>query len=206
MVDAVALDDGAEGVFEQLEADVGEVAGDVGESEVLWTDELHGRAFKHGVMLFAHESGIFDGFLDDVVYIGLCADDADVFFVCLMGVNGNVLADEETNANTREVEAVQPGLHVQTDMFSILTTLPLENPLGNGGDGGVVASLDMLEDLCETLIVVLDLGGPLDVVSIRVVSPFHRHAQFELVESIPLAMTSTWEIVGVGLGIVGIRF
>jgi hypothetical protein len=31
VVDAVALDDGAEGVFEELEAGVGAVAGDVGE-------------------------------------------------------------------------------------------------------------------------------------------------------------------------------
>lgn len=67
MFGAVALDDGAEGVFEQFEADVGEVAGDVGECEVFWADELDGGAFGQCVVLFADEAGVFDGFEDDVV-------------------------------------------------------------------------------------------------------------------------------------------
>lgn len=50
---------------------MGEVSGDVGEYEVLRTYELHGRAFEHGVVFFADESGVFDGFLDDIVYV-LC--------------------------------------------------------------------------------------------------------------------------------------
>jgi hypothetical protein len=64
---AIALDDGAEGVFEEFEADVGEVAGDVRECEVFGADELDGGAFEHCVMLFADEAGVFDGFEDDVV-------------------------------------------------------------------------------------------------------------------------------------------
>jgi hypothetical protein len=64
---AVALDDGAEGVFEEFEADVGEMAGDVGECEVFGADELDGGAFEHCVVLFADKAGVFDGFKDDVV-------------------------------------------------------------------------------------------------------------------------------------------
>lgn len=52
-----ALDDGAKGVLEELEADVGQVAGDVVEVEVLGADELDGRTLEHGVVLFADESG-----------------------------------------------------------------------------------------------------------------------------------------------------
>ena len=52
-----ALYDGAERVLEELEADVGEVAGDVVEVEILGADELDGRTLEHGVVLFADESG-----------------------------------------------------------------------------------------------------------------------------------------------------
>jgi len=67
VVDAKTLDDGAEGVLEELEADVREMAGDVRECEILWADELYRWAFEHGVVFFADETSIFDGFLHDVV-------------------------------------------------------------------------------------------------------------------------------------------
>lgn len=51
-----ALDDGAKRVLEELEADVGQVSGDVVEVEVLGTDELDRRTLEHGVVLFADES------------------------------------------------------------------------------------------------------------------------------------------------------
>ena len=69
MVDTIALDDGAEGVLEQLEANVREMAGDVREREILGADELHRRAFEHGVVLFADETSVFDGFLHDIVHV-----------------------------------------------------------------------------------------------------------------------------------------
>ena len=113
MFGAVALDDGAEGVFEEFEADVGEVTRDVGKCEVFGADELDGGAFGHCVVLFADEAGVFDGFVDDVVdvlggrdeLIGsrdycccckreethrFCADDADVVFMGLLSVEGHV--------------------------------------------------------------------------------------------------------------------
>jgi len=69
VVDAIALDDGAEGVLEQLETDVREMAGDVRECEILGADELHRRAFEHGVVLFTDETSVFDGFLHDIVHV-----------------------------------------------------------------------------------------------------------------------------------------
>lgn len=87
------------------------------------------------------------------------------------------LSDEETYAYTREIEAVQPCLHVQPDMLSVLAPLPLEDTLGDGGNGWVVPALDVLENLCETFIVILDLGRPLNVVGTRKVSCFMTSEQ-----------------------------
>ncbi|KAF5366965.1 hypothetical protein D9615_005850 [Tricholomella constricta] len=61
--DAVALGDGAERVLEEL--DLREVhgdVGDVGEDKVFRTDELLGRAARHGMVLLQHEERVFDGF------------------------------------------------------------------------------------------------------------------------------------------------
>ena len=90
------------------------------------------------------------------------ADDADVVFMCLLSIKSHIyrpmvkkcaigicgialtLSDEEPNANTGEVEAVQPRLHVQSYVFRILTALPLEDALCDGGYGGVVSGFDVL--------------------------------------------------------------
>ena len=45
------------------------MAWDVGEIEVFGTDELDGGAFEHGVVFFADESRVLDGFLEDIVYV-----------------------------------------------------------------------------------------------------------------------------------------
>lgn len=43
------------------------MAGDVGEVEVGWADELDGWTFEHRVVLFADKPGVFDRFMDDVM-------------------------------------------------------------------------------------------------------------------------------------------
>jgi hypothetical protein len=62
-----AVDNSAEGVFEKFEADMGEMPWDIGEDEVGRADELDRGAFKHGIVLFADEAGVFDSFLYNVV-------------------------------------------------------------------------------------------------------------------------------------------
>jgi hypothetical protein len=135
------------------------------------------------------------------------------------------LSDEEANAYTREIEAVQPCLHVQPNMLSVPTPLPLEDTLGDGGNGRVVPAFDVIENLCETFIVILDLGRPLNVVGTCKVScfmtseqkkkkernrinapPFHWNPQLEVVEPVPVRWTSITEIVGVGVRIVWVGF
>ena len=80
------------------------------------------------------------------------------------------LSDEEANAYTREVEAVQPCLHVEPDMFSVLTPFPLQDTLGDRGNGRVVPTLDVFEKLRETFVVILYFRRPLNIVGIRIVS------------------------------------
>jgi len=67
VVDAKSLDYSTQGVLEEFEADVGEMPRYVGEDKVFGADELHRRSFEHRVVLFTHESRVFDGFLDNVV-------------------------------------------------------------------------------------------------------------------------------------------
>jgi hypothetical protein len=55
-------------------------------------------------------------------------------------------------------------------MFSVLTPLPLEDTLGDGGNGRVVTALDVVEKLREPFIIILHLGRPLNVVGIRIIS------------------------------------
>jgi hypothetical protein len=39
----------------------------------MWrADELDGWTAEHGVVLFADEAGVFDGFLDDVMNVLVC--------------------------------------------------------------------------------------------------------------------------------------
>jgi hypothetical protein len=66
---AKAVDNGTEGVFKEFETDVGEMAWDIGEDKVGRADELNRGAFEHGVVLLADKTGIFDGFLYDIMYI-----------------------------------------------------------------------------------------------------------------------------------------
>ena len=70
------------------------------------------------------------------------------------------LADEEADAYSREVEAVKPVLDVEVDIPCVLAAFPLEDALGDGGDGGIMALLDSLEGFCERAIVLAHLWRP----------------------------------------------
>lgn len=70
------------------------------------------------------------------------------------------LTDEESDSNTGKIEAVEPGLDFSVDGFRFPTAFPLQNTLGNCGDGRVVAFLDVFQDLGEAVIVVADLRWP----------------------------------------------
>jgi hypothetical protein len=69
VIGSIPFYDRPERVLEEFEADVRQVAGDVCEREVSGTDEVDGGTAEHGVVFFAHETGILDCFVDDVVDI-----------------------------------------------------------------------------------------------------------------------------------------
>lgn len=66
---AIALNHSTERVFEELKTDVGEMSGYVGKVEILRTNELDWRSFEHCVVFFTDKPGVFDSFLEDIVYI-----------------------------------------------------------------------------------------------------------------------------------------
>jgi hypothetical protein len=70
------------------------------------------------------------------------------------------LAYQKSDADPRHVEAVEPRLYVKSDALSPLILLPLEHALGDGSHCGVMASLNGVERLGKTLIVVVNLWRP----------------------------------------------
>lgn len=79
------------------------------------------------------------------------------------------MADQETNANAAHVEAVEPRLQIKTNFRFILTSFPLKNALGDGGDGWVVPSFDRLKGFREAGIVISDLRGPIYIARVRII-------------------------------------
>jgi hypothetical protein len=57
------------------------------------------------------------------------------------------LTDEKSDTDTRHVEAVKPGLDIEPDVLCVAQAFPFKDALCDGGDGGIVAGLDCLEDL-----------------------------------------------------------
>lgn len=85
-----SLDDGTKRILQQLEADMGQVTGNVCHGEVWWADELDGRTLEHGVVLLADESCVLDSFLDDVVDVGRSTNDTDVILMGLLRVKRDI--------------------------------------------------------------------------------------------------------------------
>lgn len=82
-----------------------------------------------------------------------------------------MLTDEDTNTDTRHVEAIEKALHVGLNVLAPSCTLVLEHALGHSSYDGVMPCLDLLETPSEALIVVVDLWGPiLDASMIGVIS------------------------------------
>ncbi len=72
LVVAVSLDDRAERILEELEADVRQVAWHVRKMQVLRADQLDGRTLEHPVMFLADESRVLYRLVDNVMHILIC--------------------------------------------------------------------------------------------------------------------------------------
>ena len=73
------------------------------------------------------------------------------------------LAYQKPDAYPRHVEAVEPCLDVESNSLCSLIMLPLEHALGDSRHCGVMASLDVLERLGKTLVVIVNLRRPLGI-------------------------------------------
>lgn len=112
MIRSITLHDCAEGIFEKFEKDVRadmslcatsrerkaderrvshlQVAWDIWECQIPRTQQLYGRALEQCVVLFAHESRVFNRFVADIMHVGAGADDADVVWMRGEGVERDV--------------------------------------------------------------------------------------------------------------------
>ena len=73
------------------------------------------------------------------------------------------LAYQKPDAYPRHVEAVEPSLDVEPDLLGFLIPLPLEYALGDRRYCRVMTSLDGVERLGETAVVVMNLWRPFGI-------------------------------------------
>ena len=73
------------------------------------------------------------------------------------------LAYQKPDAYPRHVETVEPSLDVEPNLLGFLMPLPLEYALGDSRYCGVMTSLDGIERLCETPVVVVNLWWPFGI-------------------------------------------
>lgn len=62
------------------------MAGDVHEVQVGVADELDLGSFEEAVVILTDETSILNGFLGEILDVGLCADDTDIGGVAMMAL------------------------------------------------------------------------------------------------------------------------
>ena len=172
----MSFDHGAQRIFQGFEEHVGEMTRNIHEFEIGLTDELDFGGFEQAIMVFTDKARIVDGFLGEVLHVGFGANHAHIIWlqVLLLIRECNMLADEHADADAGHVEAVEEGLDVGVDLHALPLPLVLENPLGYGCDDTVVSPFDDLERFGKALVIISQLGGPVDAVVGRGVVPSRR--------------------------------
>lgn len=114
-------------------------------------------------MIFANESGILNGFLSEILNVGLGTNYSDISRVAVVALIGesNVLSDEHADTNSRHVKAIEEGLDGAVDLHALTLALVLEDTLGHCCHDTIMAALDVVKSLCETLVVKMEICGPI---------------------------------------------
>lgn len=143
-----------------------EMAWDIHEVEIVAADQLHLRCFEEAVVVFAHESSVLNGFQSQVFDVCFRADNADIIWMMMLilMLEGNMLSNQHTNADTRHVKAVKEGLYCVVDLHTLPSSLVLQNSLSDGWHDTVVSSFYAFEHLCEAEIVILEFRWPVMMV------------------------------------------
>jgi hypothetical protein len=128
-----------------------------------------------------------DVLLGGITY-GMGANDSNVVFMGCQSIERHIydkgmkagvwsqsidiptLAYQKPDAYPRHVEAIKPSLDVEPDLLGFLIPLPLEYALGDSRYCGVMTSLDCIERLGETPVVVVNLWRPFGIRNPCVVS------------------------------------
>lgn len=78
-----------------------QMAGNVGKIEVVWTDELNGRTFEHGIVLLAYKTCVLYRFVDDVAYISVRAYNSYIVLVRIERVQSHICTVVSLQQDTR---------------------------------------------------------------------------------------------------------
>jgi hypothetical protein len=79
------------------------------------------------------------------------------------------LTDEEPNADTRHVEPIQPGLHIEANMSDVVRSLPFQYTLRDRRHRWVMTVLDVLQYTREALVIIPYFWRPLYAVRLCII-------------------------------------
>jgi hypothetical protein len=79
------------------------------------------------------------------------------------------LSKQETNSDPGQVESIKPSLDFVVYLAGVVRSLPLKYTLRDGGHGGVMSPLDVLQKFCELGIVIPDFWRPNDPGGLRII-------------------------------------
>lgn len=139
------------------------MTGNVHEVDVGVADELDLGGFKEAVVILADESSVFNGFLGEILNVGLGTDYSDIGGIAMMALvrESNVLADEHADTDPGHVEAIEERLDGAVNLHSLALALVLEDTLCHGRDDAIMSSLDVMKSLRKPLVVEMQVGRPI---------------------------------------------
>jgi len=186
---------GVKGVIRSVQ-----VTRNVREGQALGADQLHWRTSEHPIVLFTHESCILNRLGRNIVHVGIRTNNSDVIRMRLEGIESDVcctmsmrplltpnmaeeptLANQEPNSDAGHVKSIQKPLDVVSDQPALILLFPFEDTPRHGRNGRVVPPLDLVEALCEPLVVVVHLGWPFNIGWVPIVPSVHGDAETRLV-------------------------
>ena len=166
LVCAMGLDNGSQAVLERLKQHVRQMSWHVHEVEIRRADQANLGRIKQAVVVLANETRVLDGFLRQVPHVGVCANYADIVWVCMCPLisQSDVLSNEHAYSYTAHIKSIQESLNVVVYLHALSFPFVFQDALCDCGNDWVVSPLDFLECASKLVVVIGQLGRPLSVV------------------------------------------